>query len=146
MKLTKEQKAKLVERLGHPWGSVSLVCDGDKVTLTVLPAKGLKFHIATYVNGWFRGEWMRSDSEAREQRYLRKVTRPLVSPAKRQKAEKEYGKRLVKSMALFSGTYTIYEPTWPNGSAAIAHLCKICDSISIEDDFGVAVPDAIGQE
>jgi hypothetical protein len=134
MKLTKEQKADLIENLSHPWGGVVLLCDGDEVALRVQPAKGLRYHVATYVNGWFRGEWMRADKPVREQRYLRKVEHSVFSPVKRAKAEKELGKRFVKKH--MSDKYTLYHGTWPNGKAAIAHLCKVCDSVQVKPRTG----------
>jgi hypothetical protein len=135
MKLTKEQKADLIEKLFHPWGVVVLLCDGDVVTLSVQPAKGLRYHVVTHVNGWFRGAWVDPKSTAREQRYLRKVERPLYSAGERAKAEKDHGKRFVKKY--LGGTYTLFHGDWPNGKAPIAHLCKVCESIEIgsKDDL-----------
>jgi hypothetical protein len=132
MKLTKEQKEELIKTLSFPWGNVGLLCDGDKITLSVRQVKPLKFEIHMYVNGWFKGEWMQANKPVREQRYLRKSVRQLYSAATKAKAEKDCGKRFVKKH--LSGTITLFDPTWSSGRAVIAHLCKVCDSIEIMTD------------
>lgn len=132
MKLTKEQKAELQQKLSYPWGRVNLLCDGDRITLAVVQGKALKFFVVTYINGWFRGEWMLADKPAREQRYLRKVVRPFWSAAKRAQLEKELGKRWVKKHC--SKTYTYFDAKWSSGKAAIAHLSKVCESVEIDRD------------
>lgn len=133
MKLTKEQKADLIRKLGSPLGLVYLQCDSDKVALYVLQGKGLKFFVAMYVNGKFNSAWMDPANSVPEQRYLRKTVRPLYSARDKARAEKECGKRYVKKH--MSGTYTLYRADWPSGKAAINHLCKVCESIEILDEI-----------
>lgn len=132
MKLTKEQKGELIKELSLPWGRVGLRCDGDAIVLAVRQVKPLKFEIHTYINGWFKGEWMRADKPVREQRYLRKSVRQLYSAAVKAKAEKEAGKRFVKKH--LSGTVTLFDPTWSSGRSVIAHLSKVCESIEVMTD------------
>ncbi len=129
--LTKEQRAELAEELAGPWGSIALVCDGRRVTLQVqrYSKTRIEYRVMTYVDGLFSGAWCKGD--APEAKFLRKRVTPLVSPAKRKAAEKVFGKRRVAKEPLYSETHTWYLPDWPSGRAAIAHLCKVCESVEI---------------
>jgi len=133
MKLSKEQQAVLVQQLSSPWGSVRLMCDGYRVDLQVARASGMTFRVMTYVNGTFKGLWC-SDSEVHpEQNFLRKSVKPLVSAAKRAKAEKVFGKRAVAKDEYFQKKIVFFMPDWASGKAAISHLCKVCESVEIVD-------------
>lgn len=133
MKLTKVQQHELAMELQGPWAGVDLVCDGYLVSLRVERYKALSWRIYTYVNGCFRAAWVTGDSPAPEVKFLRKSVRLLFSPAKRKKAEKVYGKRAVAKDPFFNETYTMHLPDWTSGKAAIAHLCKVSDSIEVAE-------------
>ena len=138
MKLTKEQKTELAAELSHPWGSIALVCDGYRVDLQVQRWKGISYRVMTYVNGVHKGTWFSAKEEHPEQKFLRKSVRPIVSPAKRIKLEKTFGKRYVKNDPYWSGSITLYLPDWASGKAAINHLCKVCESVEIAPPKDVA--------
>ncbi|MTD32540.1 hypothetical protein [Paludibacterium denitrificans] len=135
MKLTKEQKQELIEKLSHPLGQVRLLCDGYKVDLVVERTSALGFKIVTYVNGYWKGEWMSADKPHPEQKFMNKKFKPYVSKAKLAKLEKEVGKRVFKKHIaddpFYTGGITLYDVTWASGRTAINHLCKVCDSIQI---------------
>ena len=136
MKLSKEQKQELINKLSHPWGRVSLQCDGHKVDLVVeRSGKGLTYRVTTYVDGRWSGKWISGTEEHPEQKFLRKSVRPLVSKKHRDEVEKEVGKRLFKKMcagdSYWTKTITLYDIRWSSGRMAINHLCKVCDSIQI---------------
>lgn len=132
MKLSKETREELLGRLLLPWGVVHLMCDGFKVTLSVQRSgKSLKYRVVTYVNGYFKAEWISASAEHPEQKFLRKSVRPNVSPVKRAKLEKVFGKRAVKNDPYWSGSIALYMPDWASGQAAISHLCKVCGSIEV---------------
>lgn len=132
-KLTKQQRAELVEKLNFPWGCVSLICDGHRVTLQVQREAGnaIRYGLMTYVDGHFKGEWFKGD--APEAKFLRKQVRRVWSPAKCKEIEKIVGKRRFASAEYdqYRKTLTQYTPFWSSGKAAIAHLCKVCDSVEI---------------
>lgn len=155
MKLTKEQKEELARELSTPWGHVRLNCDGTRVSLAVERYKGLSYRVMTYVEGFFKGEWMfvkSGASPAPEAKFLRKSVRPNVSPAKRAKLEKALGKRYVQTDAYFGGVQTVFLPDWSSGKAAINHLCKVCESVEIVEKseagrlgvVGAAIADVLG--
>lgn len=132
VKLSKEQKIELINHLSHPYGMVSLRCDGRLVTLQVQRWRALSYRVMTYVDGVFKYAWCRPTNNAPESKFLRKSVRSNVTAAKRKLAEKTWGKRAVKNDPFWSGSFTTYLPDWPNGKAAINHLCAACISIEIE--------------
>ena len=131
MKLTKEQKQKLIDDLKCTWGRVDLLCDGYRVTLAVERYSGLKYRVITYVNGYWKGEWFSGPSEHPEQKFLNRRERPLASPKQKADAEKILGKRAVAKDPWYSKKLVTYDISWASGSAAINHLCRVCDSIEI---------------
>jgi hypothetical protein len=133
MKLTNEQKEKVIGDLSQLFGRATLRCDGYEVTLQVERFKGFKYRVMTYVNGTFSGKWILPSDAAPESKFLRKMTKPNVSPVKRLKLEKECGKRFIAKDPFFSGSYTCYLPDWSTGKAAVNHLCKVCESVELID-------------
>lgn len=131
MKLTKEQKATLIADLMLPWGRVELLCDGDRITLAVQQAKPLVFRVVTFVNGEWRGEWCFGTKEFPEQKFLNKRTHRVYRPAYVKKMEKIFGKREVAKNPEYQRTFVTYDISWPNGRAAINHLCRVCESIEV---------------
>lgn len=142
MKLTKEQKQELIDKLSHPFGKVRLFCDGYKVDLVVERTSALGFKIVTYINGCWKGVWMSADNPCPEQKFLNKKFKPFMSKAKLAKLEKEVGKRAFKkhfaSDPFYTGGTTLYYVTWTSGRTAINHLCKVCDSIQIAPEEATA--------
>lgn len=135
MKLTKEQKQVLIDKLTSPWGRVHLMCDGHKVDLVVERAKGMRYRVTTYVDGRWEGKWMSGKEEHPEQKFLNKQVRPAASKKTKADMEKAVGKRYFKKMCAeepyWTKTITVYDISWASGRSAINHLCKVCDSIQI---------------
>lgn len=131
MKLSKEQKEKLAETLSMPWGTASLICDGYRITLQVRRAKGMTYRVVTFVNGEWQGAWCSGEAEYPEQKFLNKKTHLAVTPAFKTKMEKILGKRAVAKDPYYSKTFITYNVSWASGKAAIAHLCRVCESVEI---------------
>lgn len=136
MKLTKEQKQELIDKLSYPWGRVSLQCDDHKVDLVVKrTGKGITFRVVTYVDGRWEGKWMSGKEEYPEQKFLRKSVQPVARKKDKEAMEKAVGKRYFKKMCAeepyWTKTITLYDVSWGSGRMAINHLCKVCDSIQI---------------
>lgn len=131
MMLTKEQRAELADKLLSPWGQVSLLCDGRRISLSVQrwSKTRIDFRVMTYVDGEFKGAWIKGETP--EAKYLRKSVRPMVSSAERKAAIKVLGKRYVEKTPYYNASFTYYHPDWPSGRAAINHLCKVCESVEI---------------
>lgn len=132
MKLSKPQIEVLAASLAHPFGSgVKLLCDGYTITLRVEAAEKMSYRVMTYVNGEFKGLWRSAKNECLESKFLRKLVKPLCSPSSKRKAEKVLGKRYVKKNPYYSETQTSYWPDWSSGKAALNHLNRVCESISL---------------
>lgn len=131
MKLSKEQKEELAATLSLPWGSATLICDGYRITLQVQRAKGMTYRVTTFVNGEWKGVWCSGKSEYPEQKFLNKKTNRACSPAFKAKMEKILGKRAVAKDPYYSKTFVTYDISWASGKAAIAHLCRVCESVEI---------------
>lgn len=143
MKLSKEQKAELINQLNMPWGHVKLHCDEYVVDLQVArkSAKSLSYCISVYVNGYFKGVWVSGKESHPEQKFLRKTVKKLYSPKQMAAFEKCIGKREAKKCQAEMIFYMAYFNT---GSSAINHLCRVCDSIEILDPM--AAPETASEE
>ena len=131
MKLSKEQKAELAQKLISPFGHVELLCDGYRIALQVQRGKGLTYRVVTFVNGEWKGIWCSGTENYPEQKFLNKRTNLACSPSLKAKMEKILGKRAVAKDPYCSKTFITYDISWASGKAAIAHLCRVCDSIEI---------------
>lgn len=132
MMLTKVQRAELAKKLAYPYGEpVRLVCDGKVITLCVVrdSGPGIRYRVMTYVDGRFEGEWCKGETP--EAKFLRKTVTPLISAAKRKDAVKRMGIRWVASQSIYNAKVALWHPYWSSGKAAIAHLCKVCESVEI---------------
>lgn len=135
MKLTQEQKKKLIEQLSIPYGAVALRCDGYEIKLRVEAVKKLTYRVVTYVNGEWKGVWIDASRPCPEQKFLNKTERPFATPTQKAKAEKLFGKRAVAKDPFYTKKLVSYDISWPSGSRAINHLCNVCDSIEIVDEM-----------
>lgn len=139
MKLSKEQRDKVIVELSQPWGSADLICDGFRIALRVECFKGMTYRVMTYVNGYYKGAWVFPKNECPESRFLRKAEH-LACPAKnRLEMEKILGKRSVAKDPYYSKKITFYWPDWSSGKAALSHLCKVCESVQVADPQTSAV-------
>ena len=131
--LTKEQKQKLIADLSFPWGTVSLKCDGYKVQLQVQKAGNLTYRVMTFVNGVFEGKWYSKEKSYPEQKFLRYHEKSFATPRQKAAMEKAIGKRRAQKDSWYNAKIGMYFPDWPSGKAAINHLCKVCESVEIEE-------------
>lgn len=134
MKLTKEQKAELIDKLNHPYGRAELMCDGYRIDLTVERLRGLTYRVVTYVNGVFKGVWCNGAEIYPEQKFLNRREIPLAKPSHKAKMEKIMGKRAVAKDPWFTKKLVTFDVSWASGKLAINHLCKVCESIEIIAD------------
>jgi hypothetical protein len=123
--MKREDWLALEKQLTWPGARASLQCDGYRVTLMVQRDK-MRMVIAIYVNGWFRGEWVRDDCEER-----RRFMRPKTECAMRfNKADLRLGKRWIAKMkAKYS--FTWYSPIWPSVQVLRRHFEKHNTSIEL---------------
>ena len=96
-----------------------------------MAGNAIRYCVMTYVDGHFKGEWFKGG--APQAKFLRKQVRALYSPARRKVIEKIVGKRRFAGSEYDNYRKTIahYTPIWSSGKAALAHLCKVCESVEI---------------
>ncbi|MBK5230228.1 MAG: hypothetical protein JJE27_03545 [Thermoleophilia bacterium] len=140
--LTPEQWKRVEDALSLSFGTVDLEVDGYDVTLQVSQVAPLKFEIAPFVNGKFKGEWIAKDCEERR-RFLREVTRPLYSRSRIASAAAKMSKRAGERFAadFMSGVYTSYRWTWPSFAPLKRHLVKHNTSIRLLGINGLGEPE-----
>lgn len=132
-KMSQQDKDKVIAALSFPHGDATLTCDGHRVDLYVVRSVGLNFRVQIYVDRCFKGAWCLPESTAPERKFLRPVKKTLISTAKIKAMEKSFGKKMAKETVAKYQNIRIYAaPDFASGRAAINHLCKVCDSISVE--------------
>lgn len=116
---------RIEEGLSGLFGSEKLMCDGYELTIQRQQEKN-KLVLVVYVNGVWKGEWIREDCEERR-RFFCPSTRRLFSKAKVDKSTAGMGKRHKEKWIAEMGldkTMTIYIPVWRNFTALRRHLVK----------------------
>lgn len=130
-KLSKADIDRVETELAYPYGHVELKCDDYNVTISVQQIKARKFALMVYVNGWFKGDWLRTDTEERR-RFYRPVKASLYKPSQRAEILKDFGKR--RAARLFPDldkTFTYYMPTWSATSSMLRHFQRESASVSL---------------
>lgn len=117
--ISKEEWKQIENHLLYPGATEYLQCDQYLVTLKV-GAEKLRMYIYIYVDGWFRGEWSRSDCDIRR-RFLCAVKDNLF---RRMPTKGRSGRPYVTKKVKKSGEFTYYVPTWRSFSALRKHLVK----------------------
>jgi hypothetical protein len=135
MALSKEEWAG-VEKTLSGFGSVRLTCDGYRVDATVEKVSAMKLGIVVYVNGLWKGAWMRGEAEEAK-KFFRPVKRFLHTPKQREELLKLSRMRgmPVQDRKHFAdravATTTIWHPDWTNAKAFCRNLRKTCQSIEL---------------
>jgi hypothetical protein len=125
--MTKEQWAEIETKLQSPWGNVSLMCDGYKLTLQIQRDK-MRLVIMIFIDGEFKGIWFNECEERR--RFFRPSVRKIFPPS----AFKGFTKKEMKSdwvKKQMDKTITAYSPLWPSFRPLKAHLIKNNTSIEL---------------
>lgn len=135
VKLPKETKAQIISDLSQAYGRTFLKCDGFNIALSVeKKAKGLSYHIAIYINGSMKGIWINESANHPETKFIFTHTRNKYTPAQKAKIKKHFGVRgTKKQFPDLDDKFEYLMPYINTANAAIAHLCKVCDSIELVD-------------
>lgn len=121
--MNKQDWQQVKEALSTPYGSAELLIDGYRLTLQVQQRSPLKFVIAPYVNGEFKGAWMRHDSEE-GRRFLRPAKVPVFKPSEKKRMTKGLSKTQIKKVwgTDIDKTFTIHHWGWPTFGPLQRHL------------------------
>ena len=129
------------KQLMHGFGSVTLICDGHRVTLRTRWISPLRMGITPYVNGTIELKWLYEDCEERR-RFMRPVTRYVLSPQVRKKIhellkqlqKKRREELLIDPVSSPDRKYTYYDFAWLSFEALKKHLLSNNRKIWIEED------------
>ncbi|AOJ13169.1 MULTISPECIES: beta galactosidase jelly roll domain-containing protein [Burkholderia] len=136
-KLSKDEIQRIDTELSFPFGCVVLRCDGNTITIQVQRTKPRRYDLMVYVNGWFKGEYLKE--AAPEHRFYRPVKISAYKPTERAKIEKNFGKRKArKYFPNLDHTSTFYMPSWNTTSTMLRHFARVCQSVTLVS-VGVAV-------
>ena len=145
--IPKDIKAALIDRLDSVFGSVELMCDGSRIYLQVRrdSAKSLRYVVCVFVDGVWKGRWSQADYQGPEQKFARRIERNLYSEKEQKamlKAAPLYGRKGSAERKQYeervATKWVYYNPTFSTGQAAINHLCRVCESITVVTDTAEA--------
>jgi hypothetical protein len=130
--------------LSHAYGQAHLVVDGFRLTLMVRQTGALKYEITPYVNGEFKGIWLR-DKTDEAVRFMCPNTISLFKPAEKKRLTKGLSKKLIKEWLPnidAKGTYYVWG--WSSFTSLKAHLIKNNKSIELVKPEPTAVVEGAG--
>ena len=139
--LSKEDIEKIESEMSFPFGCVVLRCDDDTVTIRVERVKPRRYNLMVYVNGWFKGEFLKPD--AKENRFYRPVKARFYKPTERSKIIRVFGKReAAKQFPKLDATFTYWVPTWNTPKPMLRHFSRVSKTIllvSVGTDIGTSI-------
>lgn len=132
--LTKAQRDELVSKMDTPYCSIKLRCDGHEISVQAgrIGKVGMRFALAVYVDGWFRGEWSDAEQSFPEQKFLKRCEKNLFTPKEKAqliKIDKACGFSRAQATAWANRKYAYFTQIFPSAKAVVAHLHKVCESI-----------------
>lgn len=132
MNLTPEQWTAVEKSLSYPHGRVELLCDGTtKVVAEVRQTKPLSFAVMVFIDGFWRGEWLRADPARNAHRFLNLHSRAMYSAKDLAAAKKVFSAKQHRHMA--EKKYSYYSPTFPTGRAFRRRISSTCKDIRLVD-------------
>ena len=149
--IPKDVKAALIARLNSAYGGAELICDGYRINLEVrrVSETSLRYAVCVFVNGVWKGDWCQERYTGPEQKFARRVERPLHTPSERAqllKAGPAYGRKGSAERREFEAgvntTYVIYEPVFSSGRAAINHLLRVSETVAVPEEMLPATAEA----
>ncbi len=133
---TKAQWDEIEKQLSGYFGRVELRCDGYKVVAAIEPIDKLKQGIVVYVNGVWKGEWMRGEAEEAK-KFHREMKRFLYPASKREEAKKKLRSRHLHATlrdwyaGVAERSVFTWAPYWTSARAFTRHLRKTCTDIEV---------------
>lgn len=127
--MTEDEWAKVERALSSPYGAADLRVDGFEVALRVERLRKLQYTIVVYVNGSWKGTWLRTDCEERR-RFFRQVRRSFMTRTRYENWRKAFGKKRADAeRAQARGAYWL--PDWTSFGALRRHMVKNNASIEL---------------
>lgn len=138
--LSKDTIERIERELSVPYGMVDLDCDGYRVAIRVEPYRKLSYSLTVYVNGQWRGEWVKGQCEE-ARRFMCPSSRSLYTPKRKAEIVKALGKRqAAKVFPKLNEKMVIYLPNWRSPRSMLRHFCKTNERIAVLS-VGMPAPD-----
>lgn len=129
--MTPAQWAQFESSLSAPYSWAELLCDGTRVRAEVRQTKPLRFEVMVFVNGVWRGGWLRPDMPCDEQRFMNLRSRAFYSAKDLAAAKKVFSAKQLREMA--AKKYSWFSPTFPTAKALRRRLSATCKQIDLVD-------------
>lgn len=129
--MTLEDWKKVENALSSPYGSVNLKIDGYEVTIICVMDKPLHYHLAVYVDGKIKGDWIFKDCEIRR-KFYQKHTKSLLDSKQKKRLKRE--KKDFREKILKESSYDWYEPYWKSVRSMKSHFIKNNNSIELMEE------------
>ena len=126
--MTKEEWAKIEDKLSSPFGYVKLKVDGYNVIVEVRQDKPLHNVLAVFINGEFKPKWCCEDCEERR-RFCCKHKKSLLTAQQRKQLKRE--RKAVREEVEKQLTVYTYYPFWNSFRSMKAHFIKNNKSIEL---------------
>ena len=137
--MTKEQWALVEASLRHPYGTVKLLVDGYNLRLQVQPVKPMRLAIAWYVDGSFKGAWLKKDCDIGK-RFACPHIMYLYSPKEKARILKIFGKRgAARNFPKLDEKRIYLGWAWASFRSLKRHLIANTQSISLQSDDAITV-------
>lgn len=131
-KMTKEEWARIENKLSSPFGYVKLKIDGYNVVVEVRQYKPLHNVLAVFIDGEFKMKWCLEDCEERR-RFCFKHKSSLLTAQQRKKLKREC--KAVREEVERKLTVYTYYPFWNSFRSLKAHFIKNNTSIELVEDY-----------
>ncbi len=126
--MTNEEWKIVEHELSSLFGSVKMKIDGYDVCVQVARVSAMKFCLAIYIDGKFKGKWVTEDCEIRR-RFCQQHKNSLLTREDRNRLKRE--RKVVREAVEKKATYYWYEPYWGSFRSMKNHLVKNNKSIEL---------------
>ncbi len=134
--MTKEDWARVEKALGGTYGYAKLQVDGREVTFQRGLVSKNRLGIGTYIDGAFKGVWLRSNTECPEQQYMRPASRFLWKEKDRVFFKKQSKAVLKKYNVDPNAKHHYFDPFWSSVTSIRRHYQKTFSSIELLEVVG----------
>jgi len=129
-KPTKEEWAAFEKSLEGLFGRAEIIADGFNVSYSKVHYKN-RLYIMTYINGFFKGEWL-SDDCIQRQKFCRVISKALFSEKEKRQLRKAFRYQEPFTKAKLEKRLVFYSPDWNSARAIRLHLLRTCIEIKIK--------------
>lgn len=144
--MTPAQWKAVEESLAYPHGHAELTCDGRRIAAQVQQVKELRFEVVVFVDGVWRGEWLRADRPCDEQRFMCPHEQAFYSAAQIKGLRKVFSAKQLREMAEKKTRW--FSPSFRTAKAFRRRITSTCKSIELvkcsEDEIAKLRADRAG--